>query len=119
MGVIGTILLVVFVIICVLLIGVVLLQNEDGDGMGGIFGGAQSQAFGAKSGNVLTKATYVMVTLFFVATFVLALLNKTPSVRSLDAAAQEAAATGAESWLDSTPTEVAPAELSASTSVAE
>ena len=46
MGVIGTILLVVFVIVCVLLVLLVLLQNEEGNGMGGIFGGQNTQAFG-------------------------------------------------------------------------
>ncbi|MBQ0166558.1 MAG: preprotein translocase subunit SecG [Treponema sp.] len=84
MSVIGIILMVAFVIICILLICVVLLQNEEGEGLGGLFGGAGTQAFGAKSGNVLTKTTYVLVTLFFLASLGLALLNKTPSVRSID-----------------------------------
>lgn len=84
MSVIGIILMVAFVIICILLICVVLLQNEEGEGLGGLFGGAGTQAFGAKSGNVLTKTTYVLVTLFFLASLGLALLNKTPSIRSID-----------------------------------
>lgn len=84
MSVIGIILMVAFVIICILLICVVLLQNEEGEGLGGLFGGAGTQAFGAKSGNVLTKTTYVLVTLFFLASLGLALLNKAPSVRSID-----------------------------------
>ena len=76
MSVISIILLVVFVIICVLTVGIVLLQNDESDGMGGLFGGAGSQAFGSRSANVLTKTTYVLVALFFITSFGLALLNK-------------------------------------------
>ena len=101
MGVIGIILLVAFVIICVLLVCVVLLQNEEGGGMGGLLGGGNSAAFGSRSGNVLTKTTYILVTLFFVSTFILAFMNKAPAVHSLDAAAtQEEAAGNGGFWLD-------------------
>lgn len=102
MGVIGIILLVAFVIICILLVCLVLIQNEEGGGMGGLLGGGNSTAFGSRSGNVLTKTTYILVALFFVATFVLAFINKAPAVHSLDAAAaQEEAATSAGGfWLD-------------------
>ena len=59
MSVISIILLVVFVIICVLTVGIVLLQNDESDGMGGLFGGAGSQAFGSRSANVLTKTILI------------------------------------------------------------
>ena len=88
MCVISVILLVVFVIVCILLVALVLLQNEEG-GMGGLLGGGGSQAFGSRSANVLTKTTYVLVTLFFITSFGLAFVNKTPAIKSLDAAAQQ------------------------------
>lgn len=81
--------LVVFVIIAVLLIGLVLLQNEGGNGAGGLFGGSSASVFGSRSGNVLSKATYILGTLFFVLCFVLALMNKPD--RSVDAGVIEAA----------------------------
>ena len=84
MGVIGVILLVFFVIICILLVCLVLLQNEEGGGIGGLFGGANSTAFGSRSGNILTKTTYIFVALFFVVAFSLALINKAPAIQSLD-----------------------------------
>ena len=56
--------LVVFVIIAVLLIGLVLLQNEGGNGVGGIFGGSSSSVFGSRSGNVPIFLVYFF--LFFV-----------------------------------------------------
>lgn len=128
MGVIGIILLVAFVIICILLVCLVLIQNEGGNGMGGLLGGGNSTAFGSRSGNVLTKTTYILVTLFFVATFVLAFINKAPSVHSLDAAAaqEEAAASSADGfWLDNeaeaegTATEPVAADSAPETPVAE
>lgn len=99
MSVIGIVLLVAFVIICLLLVALVLLQNDEGDGMGGLFGGSGTQAFGARSGNVLTKTTYVLVTLFFVASFALAFLNKAPTVKSIDdTVKQEQEASGNAEW---------------------
>lgn len=103
MGTIGIILLVVFIIISVLLIGIVLIQNEEGGGMGGLFGGSGSSTFGSRSQTVITKTTYVLVTLFFVVSFVLALSNKTPEVANLEAAAQQVQSSegsGAQYWLD-------------------
>ncbi len=97
MGIIGIILLVVFVIICLLLIGLVLLQNDEG-GMGGLFGGAGGAAFGSRSATVLTKATYVLVTLFFVSSLGLALLNKAPSEQQLNPGVQQNEAAPSQWW---------------------
>ena len=110
MGVIGTILSVVFVIVGILLVLLVLLQNDEGNGMGGIFGGQSSEAFGARSGNVLSKTTYVLVTVFFVLIIGLALLNKTPKSTALDAAVQDTTAveetyTTEEYWQEDTATD--------------
>lgn len=101
MGVIGVILLVAFIIICILLVCIVLIQNESGSGMGGLLGGGNSIAFGSRSGNVLTKTTYILVTLFFVSTIGLALLNKTNDVQPLSTEAVQTDANSLESWLDS------------------
>jgi preprotein translocase subunit SecG len=110
MGIIGIVLLVVFVIICVLLVGIVLIQSEEGGGMGGLFGGAGSQAFGSRSGNVITRTTYILVALFFVTTFGLAFINKAPTVRPIrpDAAGTETQ-TEQSNWLDN-PAQIAPPE---------
>ena len=78
MGIIGIILLVFFVIIAILLILLVLIQNEEGEGLGGIFGGGGATAFGSRSGNVLTKATTILGTLFLVISLGLAIMNRSP-----------------------------------------
>lgn len=100
MGVIGIILLVAFVIISILLVCIILIQNEDGEGLGGLFGSTSSQAFGARSGNFLTRATYILVTLFFLTSFGLALVNRTSSIDSLDSAVQQSATVENGSWVD-------------------
>ena len=105
MSVISIILLVVFVIICILTVGIVLLQNDESDGMGGLFGGAGSQAFGSRSANVLTKTTYVLVTLFFITSFGLALLNKSSVAPSLEVPNTPSQEQNGEWWTESANTE--------------
>lgn len=102
MGVVGIILLVVFVIVCILMVAIVLVQDEDGNGLGGLFGGSSSMTFGSHSSSVLTKTTYVLVVLFFVITFALAFVNKAPKSKSLDAAVQQTQeATESGDWFKS------------------
>ena len=77
MSFIGIILLVIFVIVALLLVGIVLLQDEQGEGLGGIFGGGSTTPFGSRSGNVLTKTTSILAAVFLVTSFVLVWLNTT------------------------------------------
>ena len=81
-------LLVFFIIVAFLIVGLVLLQNEEGDSLGGLFSGGSNSAFGSRSGNILTRATYTLITLFFVVTFFLAWLNKSPGDSGLQQDAQ-------------------------------
>ncbi|MBO4533842.1 MAG: preprotein translocase subunit SecG [Treponema sp.] len=83
MGTIGIVLLVFFIIVCVLLVLLVSIQSDNEDGMGGLLGGRGTAAFGSHSANVLTKATTVLVVLFFVLTLGLALVNKKPKTDSI------------------------------------
>ncbi len=83
MGIVGTFILVVFVISALLLILIVLIQDEQGEGLGGIFGGGSGSAFGPRSGNVLTKITSVLAIIFFLGAFGLAWLNRTPEAENL------------------------------------
>jgi protein translocase SecG subunit len=55
-----------FLIVCVLLIGVVLLQKGRGGGLSAAFGGAASSAFGTRVGDVFTWVTVVLTGLFLV-----------------------------------------------------
>jgi len=59
-----TFLATLFLIVCVLLIIVVLLQRGRGGGLGGAFGGAGHSAFGTRTGDVFTWVTIVLVGVF-------------------------------------------------------
>jgi preprotein translocase subunit SecG len=88
MGILGIVLLVFFIIIAVLLILIVLIQNEEGDSLGGIFAGGGGSAFGARSGNVLTRATTILGAIFLVLSLGLALINRSPAGIGVEEAAQ-------------------------------
>lgn len=76
MGVLGIILFVFFVFDAVLLAVLVLIQDEQGDSLGGIFGGGSNTAFGASSSNVLTRLTRILGALFLVLSLTVAFFLK-------------------------------------------
>ena len=78
MALLGIVLLVLFVLSAILLIVLILLQDEQGEGLGGLFGGGSSAAFGSRSGNVLTRFTSILGAIFLTCSFGLAWVNKTP-----------------------------------------
>ena len=101
MAILSTVLLVFFVIIAVLLVLLVLIQNEEGDSLGGIFAGGSGSAFGSRSGNVLTRSTTVLGALFLIISLGLALLNRTPGGTGVEKAGRELSGEAAASnWLD-------------------
>jgi preprotein translocase subunit SecG len=89
MSILSTVLLVFFIIVAILLVLLVLIQTEEGDSLGGIFAGGSGSAFGSRSGNVLTRATTVLGSLFLVISLGLALLNRTPGGTGVEAAGLE------------------------------
>lgn len=66
----------IYVLVCFVMIGVILLQQGKGGDMAAAFGGGSSQAaFGARSGaTVLTRATTVCAVLFLVGALALNIL---------------------------------------------
>ncbi len=79
MGIISIVFLILFVIVSFVLILLVVIQNENSQGLGGIFGGSSDTTFGARSGTILTKITYTVAGVFLGLTFILAFINRTPS----------------------------------------
>lgn len=88
MGLLGILLMIVFVLSAVLLVLVVLLQDEGGEGLGGIFGGGAATQVGNRSGNILTRITSVLAAVFILSSFGLAWLNRTPDSGDVEAAAR-------------------------------
>ena len=77
-----TFLTIVYVLVCLFLILVVLLQSGKGGGMGtalgGGSGGAQQVFGGAGAGNILTRATAVSAALFMILSATLAYMSSSP-----------------------------------------
>ncbi|MHB8420186.1 MAG: preprotein translocase subunit SecG [Myxococcales bacterium] len=69
-----TLVLIVHVIVCLVLFGVILIQQGKGASMGAAFGtgGSQTVFGGSGAGNFLTKTTWVCAILFFSTSLILA-----------------------------------------------
>ncbi len=78
MGVLISVLTVLFIILCVLLIIIILLQSNKSAGMG-ILGGSSQSAFGSSTATVITKITSVMVAVFLLGSLGLAMLESSRS----------------------------------------
>ncbi len=105
MSLIGIVLLVVVVLSAALLVLLVLIQDEHGEGIGGIFGGGSSTPFGSRAGNILTRFTAVLATIFLVGTFALAWLNRSPESGNVigKARQQQLQTTTSQDWWVETP----------------
>ena len=77
MTILYNILIVLEAIVCLLLIGIVLLQKSTGDGNGLSFGGGAESVFGAQTGNVLTRSTVVLAVIFLLNTLALCVVRPT------------------------------------------
>ncbi|UGQ15768.1 preprotein translocase subunit SecG [Borrelia sp. RT5S] len=64
-----------FIVTSFMIILLVLFQDEQGDGIGGVFGGGSSSIFGAKSSNVAIKITGFFIALFFIFVVALSFVN--------------------------------------------
>lgn len=78
-------LLVVFVIVCLLMALLILMQRPKQEGLGAAFGGGVTdQVFGARTTNVLQRGTVYLGSLFFILSLTLAiLLGKQTKQKSL------------------------------------
>ncbi len=69
---------IIFTLLCVILGGIILLQEGKGGGMGAAFGGVGGEAFGHGAGGI-NRFTTIVAVLFMVVALVIALVDK-PSV---------------------------------------
>lgn len=76
MSIISIILVVIFASSALVTILIVLIQDDQGEGIGGMFGGGSATPFGSRSGNVLTRFTAIVATVFISSAFALAWVNK-------------------------------------------
>lgn len=111
-------LILVEVFCCLLLIALILMQKSKSDGLGMAFGGGAGEAlFGARAGNVLTKATIVLGVLFLVNTLVLGILFAKRDQALIDVNAMAAPVPAAE--MAEQPEPIVPATAPVSTETVE
>lgn len=75
MAILIVLLRITLVLVCLLLVGVILLQRNKGGGAGVSFGGGAEAVFGAQMGDVLTKSTVILGIIFLANTLALSLLQ--------------------------------------------
>lgn len=82
MGVLTSVLTVIFAVLCVLLVLIILLQADKGAGMG-ILGGAGQSTFGSSTADIITKITTFLVAVFMLGALGLSVLGskKTSSLK--------------------------------------
>ena len=73
----GILLTIIFAICAFLLSLIIMIQDEQGDSLGGLFGGGSSTAFGSRSGNILTRVTAILAVVFLTSAFFIGIINKT------------------------------------------
>lgn len=69
------ILLVIHTLIVIFLIGIILLQKPESDGLGGLGGSAGSILSGRAKGNLLTRTTAILATIFICTSIILAVIS--------------------------------------------
>lgn len=101
MGIIGTLFLVIFAIAAVLIIALVMLQDEQGEGFGGLFGGGGGgTTFGATGASVLVKATSILGVLFMVSSLAVAMAYKSGETDNVIGESRQTAGTGQDWFLE-------------------
>lgn len=101
-----TVLLVIHTIVVLFLIGIILIQRSDQDGMGLSGGGSQFMS-GRASANFLTRTTSILATIFIISSLILGMMVAGSNKRSvIDAINEDAPAAAAPA----TAGEKAPAE---------
>jgi preprotein translocase subunit SecG len=83
MGVLNVILMVIFIVVSILLVFIVAIQDEQSDGLGGVFGSAAQSSFGSHTSRVITKVSAILGAAFMILSLCIALVNKAPSEANL------------------------------------
>lgn len=90
MGIIIGILVGVLALCAILLVFIILIQDDGAEGAGILLGSTASQQYGVRKGNIVTKTTGILATIFMSLSFILAiLLTSTDNSDSLQKVADE------------------------------
>ncbi|MGD1822115.1 MAG: preprotein translocase subunit SecG [Pleomorphochaeta sp.] len=97
--------MVLFIIVSILLVFIVAIQDEQSDGLGGVFGSAAQSSFGSYTSRVVTKVTAILGGVFLVLALCIALVNKAPSDSNLLDSVETEQVQQSESWWTDAPAE--------------
>lgn len=104
MGILTGFLFVLFILVCLLLVFFVIIQDDQGEALGSLFGGGNQPAFGNSSGNILTKITGILGFLFFLSTALISFTITSRDKGGLIGIAREKAAKKTKiEWWDEAP----------------
>jgi preprotein translocase subunit SecG len=108
MLILGYVVLGLFLVSAVLLVILVLMQNEQGDSLGGLFSGSSQTTFGSRSSNILIKITTALAVIFFVGSLGIAFLNRSSGAKTVeDSSLDYSAKNLAEAWSSAAPSAAA------------
>jgi len=102
MGFLGIFLLVIFVISAILLIILVLVQDEQGEGLGSFLGGGSGSAFGSGANKVMSRFTGIVGAVFIICSLGLAWVNRTPETGDVVGAARRETVKETSDWWNTT-----------------
>lgn len=105
MGVLNVILMILFIIVSILLVFMVAIQDEQSDGLGGVFGSAAQSSFGSYTSRVVTKVTAILGAAFLILALTIALVNKAPSESKLLNSVEPEQVQQSETWWTDAPVE--------------
>lgn len=80
---IASVILIIHIMVAVAMIGVILLQRSEGGALG-IGGGSGALMSARSAGNVLTRTTTILITIFFITSMLLTVLGRHAGPKSLN-----------------------------------
>lgn len=116
----GSILLVIHLMVAILLVALILMQRNSGNALSGLGGGSGADSFlsARGKGNLLTRTTAVLATIFFITSILLSLYYK-GETRKVDSITDVAPLTQTAPAMPSVPDAATEAEIPAPAPVKE
>ena len=102
MGIIATLLIIIFVVSSILLVFFVLIQDDQGEGLGGLFGGGSSSPLGTSGNRVLVRITSILGTIFIISSISVAFVTRSTGSDDVLGEARRMSSENTTEWWDDT-----------------
>lgn len=116
-----TVLLVLHLLTAIFLVSLILMQRSEGGALSGLGGGSGASSFlnARGKGNLLTKTTAILATIFFITSISLSIYNKRSEVRTTSILEDAPIAVPLETPMAEVPVAETPAEAPVAAPIAE